>query len=312
MTIIKHTNKILSGFHNKRLVILGGLGFLGRWVTNTALQFGADVIIVDRSNKPSLNADVEVINEDILITQKLEALFKKADFVVHLAGNLGTESTFSNLPKTIEDNVVVTAKVIEACLKVGRRAVFPTVGNDWLNPYTISRKCAADFGIMANLECGGDFRVLKIMNAYGPWQAYNSTRKIIPTFIRQFLLNEPAEIYGDGNQCIDLIHAQDVSVALLLGCLSEKLPIDRYIEVGTSIPYRVIEVAEIIRKLAGSSSRLKFVGKRKGEPMHSVTLAKDDILKRITCFEPEIPLEKGLAETFNWYTKNPSYLEIAN
>lgn len=303
----------LGELRSKRLLVTGGLGFLGRWVTALASEHGAIVSILDRNPSPaSLPDAARVVTGDLLTLPDLDEEVQQCDYVVHLAGSLGTESTFSALAETMESNVVGTARIIEACLRSHRRAVYLMVGNDWLNPYTISRRCASDLGIMANLECDGDFRILKTMNAYGPWQAYGGTRKIVPTFIRSCLLDEPIEIFGDGNQCIDLIYARDVAEAILLSCVCDNLPLDRYLEVGAGIPYRVAEVADAIKAMTGSDSELCFAGKRKGEPMHSVTLARDDSLKIQTGFSPSTPLTEGLRQTLDWYLKHPGYLGLSN
>jgi nucleoside-diphosphate-sugar epimerase len=305
------TENLLESLRNQHLLITGGFGFLGRWVTEVALRFGAKITLVDRTvGKEAYGTSVTLIKGDIVSLENLDTLIKHCDAVVHLAGSVGTESTFKDLQATIKDNVVISTKVIESALRLRRRTVLPMVGNDWLNPYTISRKCAADLAIMANLECEGNFRVLKIMNAYGPWQKYNSCKKIVPTFIRQCMLNEPIEIFGDGNQCVDLIYAEDIAIAVLVSCVSRDLPNNRYIEVGTSIPYRVIEVANMIRQLTSSKSELRFVGKRKGEPLHCITLARDEILHDNVGYRPKVDLKDGLVKTIEWYASNPSCIGI--
>jgi len=305
-----HVTASLSLLADKRLLILGGCGFLGRWVIEAAKSYGAKITVLDNAPSGHEAPPARIIRENLLNSTSLEGLIAESDLVVHLMGTLGTESTFNGLASTMESNVVGTARVIECCLKHGRRAVYPMVGNDWLNPYTISRRCASDLGIMANLESDGDFRILRIMNAYGAWQSYGATHKIIPTFTRQCFLDKTIEIFGDGNQCIDLIHARDVAVAILLACVVNDLPREKFMEVGTGIPYRVIEVAKLILEMTASSAAIHFAGKRKGEPMHSVTLAREDTLRSLTGFEPQTSLEQGLYETLVWYMEHPMFLGI--
>lgn len=300
----------LARLDGKQLLVLGGLGFLGRWVIDVASQYGAVVTVLNRSEASDCQGANMIIQGDIRFTDELDSLVENSDAVIHLAGSLGTESTFSDLPSTVENNVTTTARVIECCLRFKRRAVYPTVGNNWLNPYTITKRCAAKLGFMANEESGGDFRVLKIMNAYGPWQRHDHSRKIIPTFFRCCVLGEPIEVYADGNQCIDLIFARDVAVAFLLAAVEDDLPRDDYIEVGTGIPQRVKEVAELTKKVAGSTVPVKILyRKRKGEPWPSVTLAEDLTLQEKTGFVPEVSLEEGLSQTFEWYLENMRYLD---
>jgi UDP-glucose 4-epimerase len=304
-------NEILEKLHNYHLLITGGFGFLGRWVIEVALRSGANIIVLDRAKKAhDLGNSVEIIEKDIISCENLDMIINQCDAVVHLAGSVGTESTFKDLGSTMRDNVVASTKVIESALRSKCRTILPMVGNDWLNPYTISRRCVADLAVMANLECRGSFRVLKIMNAYGPWQSYNCAQKIIPTFIRRCMLNEPIKIFGDGYQCVDLVYAEDVATAILLSCVSENLPNDRYIEVGTGIPHRVREVAEMVKQFMNSKSELIPAGKRSGEPLHCITLARDETLRSAVGFWPTVTLEDGLKRTIEWYSLNPSYLGI--
>jgi len=308
---------LLEKLHDYHLLITGGFGFLGRWVIEVALRFGANIILLDRTRQTSnYDKSVEIIEKDILSCENLDKIINQCNAVIHLAGSVGTESTFKDLESTIRDNVVTSTRIIGSVLRSNRKrkvrlkTVFPMVGNDWLNPYTISKRCAADLAIMANLECRGDFRVLRIMNAYGPWQSYNCARKIIPTFIRQCMLNEPIKIFGNGYQCVDLIYAEDVAIAILLSCISSDLPNDRYIEVGTGIPHRVREVAEMVKQFTNSKSELIPAGKRRGEPLHCITLARDETLRIAIGFWPSVTLEDGLKKTIEWYSLNPSYLGI--
>lgn len=310
MNYITEENSILQALRKKRILIIGGLGFIGRWIIQTALECNAVVTVMDRSRGRLDLSSVEVIPEDVMSSSRLQSIVDNSDFVIHLAGSLGTDSTFADLHVTALNNVVATAKVIECCLKAKRRTLIPTVANDWLNPYTITRRCAADLAIMANAECDGDFRIMKVMNAYGAWQAYSHTHKLIPVLFRQCFLGEEISIYGDGNQCVDLIHARDVADAFLRTCVVDDIPRDRYIEVGTGIPYRVLEVVGFVQDIVGSKAPVRLVGKRRGEPLHAITLATNDYLSTATGFNPQIKLEEGLRDTMQWYQKHPSYLGI--
>jgi UDP-glucose 4-epimerase len=300
----------LRGLAGMSLLVTGGLGFIGRAVVEAAQSRGARVTVLDRRPAAADDPHVEVVQGDVVGYPPLPGLIERSAAVVHLAGTLGTESTFADLEDTVTNNVTATARVIASCLRVGRRAVYLTVGNDWLNPYTITRRCAADLGLMANAECGGDFRVLRVMNAYGPGQRFTSSVKVVPSFVRQCMLNEPISVYGDGNQCVDLVHVHDVAAAILHAILLDDLPLDRCLEVGTGVPHRVLEVAYAVRAVSGATSAIEFVGRRRGEPLHSVTLARDDTLAQASGLGPWITMEEGIADAYAWYVANPSYLGL--
>ncbi len=305
----RRIKKVLESLNGKNILVTGGLGFIGRSVIEVAHSNSATITVLDRS-RGQLDSDICMINDDLLTYDGLDRVVYNSDFIIHLVGSLGTDSTFSHLESTVRDNALASTRLIELLVKYGRRAVFTMVGNDWLNPYTISKKCAADLCLMSNLESKGDIRVLKVMNAYGPRQLYNHTKKIIPSFMRSSLLDQKMDIFGNGEQIIDLIHSKDVATALLLSCLVDELPLNKYIEMGSGSGISVLEVAKLVRKITNSNCKIEFQGKRKGEPLNSKTLMTDLSFLNCTGFSPKIDIHRGLEETYKWYLKNPQFLGI--
>jgi UDP-glucose 4-epimerase len=304
------TNKMLTKLKGKRVLVTGGLGFLGRWVCQLAASQGASVFAFDRGEKESIDG-VTVFRGDVLSSVKLEMLIDEADIVIHLAGVLGTDSTFNDLLGTVQGNVDVSAKLIQLCARRRRRTLLPTVGNDWANPYTITRQCVDKLCFMANAEMSADFRVAKIMNAYGPWQRFGVSKKIIPSFVHSCIADEPITIYGTGKQIIDLVHAKDVAHGLLLMSLAEEFPADKPVDLGCGGNGRtVIDVAEMIIQLTGANTQINYCAKRRGERLDSITLADTSALHEISGFIPEIILEDGIIETIAWYYEHKNYLAL--
>jgi UDP-glucose 4-epimerase len=305
----------LYDLKDKRLLVTGGAGFLGSWVSTLALLHGADVTIYDikapvfQTFSPN-KIHYHYVHENIQHGKKLDKLVKHSDLVIHLAGILGTDSTFNNLTGTLATNVIGSSHLLNACIKYQTPTVIPSVGNGWQNPYTISRECVADLCFMANEEFHSDFRVLRIMNAYGPGQHYNKSKKIIPSFIRHCEKEESIEIFGTGEQTIDLVFAADAATALLLTALSGIFPKHNPVTFGLGKPISVLNAAIKIQRLYEKSVCVSFKGKRQGEPLDSITLSDNSLFKALTGFDPTIDHEQGLSETVQWYKNHKEYLYL--
>jgi UDP-glucose 4-epimerase len=287
-------------------LVTGGSGFLGRWLVRALTHAGIEVTSLDRS-ATTAEEGVHGITGDIN-SLDLEPLVNNCDVVVHLAGFLGTESTFASISRAVQDNTVSTARVIEACIECGRRAVFTTVGNDWLNPYTITKQAASELALACNAELHTDFRVVKV--TYGSFQRFGKSRKVVPTFLRALFTGESMPVHGDGEQLIDLIHAADVADALVVAVTDPHFPRDGVVEVGTGEGTSVLDLAHRLAEAATAVATVGYVGRRIGEPVGSRTIALPGYLTGSTRWSPKISLRGGLSETTAWYREHPAYLDL--
>jgi len=177
------------------------------------------------------------------------------------------------------------------------------------NPYSITKDCAERFAWMFNKEHGVKISVVRALNAYGPRQRSRPVRKIIPNFILPALKGEDLIVYGDGTQVMDMIWVGDVAKILVQALLvdhgqytyepvsSDVLP--PVFEAGSGVPTTVAEIADLVINCAGSSSKIRYVPMRPGEPPKSVVVGNPETLRPL--FEgkiPElVPLEEGIALT---------------
>ncbi|HZU47966.1 MAG TPA: NAD-dependent epimerase/dehydratase family protein, partial [Mycobacterium sp.] len=142
---------------------------------------------------------------------------------------------------------------------------------------------------------GADVAVARIFNTYGPRMRPDDGR-MVPTFCRQALLNEPITVAGSGHQTRSLCHVDDTVAALLALAASD---ITGPVNIGNPTELTVLRVAESIRGHAGSTSPIHYVPAAQDDPQRrcpDIRVAREQL-----GWEPKVGPEEGLAETVDWF-----------
>ena len=142
---------------------------------------------------------------------------------------------------------------------------------------------------------GLDVRVPRIFNTYGEWMRADDGRAV-PTFIIQALAGEPLTVHGDGSQTRSLVHVDDEVEGLLRLLASDWTD---PCNVGNPHEVTVLELAETIVELAGSSSTIEFVARPVDDP--EVRRPDTTTARRELDWEPAVALRDGLARTIEWF-----------
>ena len=195
----------------KTVLVTGGAGFIGGYVVEELLGRGYIVHILDSRGRTVPGAITTL--GDIRDTAAVGHAVWHADGVIHLAGVLGTAEMIAAPRPAIEVNVFGALNVFEAAATHGSPVVNIATGNHWMdNTYSISKDTADRFARMFVAFRGGRITTVRAFDAYGPRQVPaapfgpSRVRKIIPSFICRSLTGLPIEVYGDGEQVIDLIY----------------------------------------------------------------------------------------------------------
>ena len=280
-----------------RCLVTGGKGFIGAHIVDLLRARGHETHTYDlRDGKSTLDAE------------QLYQAARGMDVVFGCSGKLGSAETFAEIESTISTNVIGTLNALEACRRNGIPLVYISLKNEWLNPYMISKHTGTHLCEMYNSYCGTPTAVMRGLNAYGPGQHWGKVRKVIPTFIVNALQGKPLRLFGDGKQIIDLIYVRDMAEIMIrlweCGCWGA------VIDGGTGVPVMVEEVARKVIEMAGSNSTIEYEPMRRGEPEHAIALADPGPARRLLNYYPETSLEKGLAQTIDWYRQH--YLEVCD
>jgi dTDP-glucose 4,6-dehydratase len=142
---------------------------------------------------------------------------------------------------------------------------------------------------------GTDVRIVRIFNTYGPRMRADDGR-LVSNFVTQALAGEPLTVHGDGQQTRSLCYVEDLVTGLLavLEC-----DYHRPVNLGSEDERTVLEVAELVRAVARSSSPITFVAGASGDPARR--RPDTALVRRLTGWQPSTSLDEGLAHTVEWF-----------
>ena len=163
--------------------------------------------------------------------------------------------------------------------------------------YDEAKRYAEALTMAYHRQHGVETRIVRIFNTFGPRLRPDDGR-MIPNFISQALDGEPLTVYGDGSQTRSVQYVDDLVEGVYRLMQSEER---RPVNVGNPVEHTVKEVAEAILRLSGSQSPLAYNPLPKDDPKQrcpDITRARD-----VLGWEPEVPAEKGLALTLEWFVR---------
>lgn len=303
---------------DKKVVVTGGLGFIGSHIVER-LNNNNEVIIVDDESTGKIeniqHLDFSKIDTTLgsITSINLKEIFEGCDYVFHLAAQTSVPESVDNPFNSNEVNITGTLKVLEAARNAGvKKVVFssssavygetktiPITENTPINPispYAISKATG-------ELYCRAYSKLyelstisLRYFNVFGPRQDPNSQyAAVIPIFINRMLQNESPVIYGDGNQTRDFVSVKKVVDANLLAAESNECG---EFNIGLGKSTTINELFNIIEGIIGKDIEPLYQTERHGDIKHSVA----DISKaKILGYEYDDVFQEDLIETIKWF-----------
>jgi UDP-glucuronate 4-epimerase len=321
-----------------RVVVTGGVGFIGYHVTRALAMRGDDVVVVDdfsdapypraskRRNASDLSAEfprIRIVEGCVTDRDRLAPLFEGARVVVHLAGLAGVRPSFADPARYARVNVEGTAVVHELALKVGvARLLFASSSSVYGNatplpahedapamspesPYAASKR-SAELGALAlsltmpSMPC----TALRFFTVYGPRQR---PEMAITLFTRAVIEGRPIVMFGDGSMRRDFTHVDDIVPGVLAAAESAP-PGFRAYNLGSGAPIRLDALVGLIGRTVGTEPVLR----RNPVPLGDVDATFADITRarRELHWEPRVPIEDGLRSVVDWVRANPGQVPI--
>jgi UDP-glucose 4-epimerase len=296
----------------QRVLVTGGNGFIGRSVVQQLLWRNMIPVVFDRHIKTQ-SPGCELILGDVRDATQVNEAVAHVDGVIHLAGVLGTQETIRNPLPAAQTNIMGGLHVFEAVAQYGLPCSYAAVGNHWMqNTYSITKTAVERFAQMYNTERDCSIAIVRALNAYGPGQSvaapfgYSKVRKIMPAFICRALSGMDIEVYGDGQQIMDMVLVRDVADVFVQALLNGPRPDGGVYEAGTGRRTTVLDIAQCVIDTVGDPNvGIAHLPMRPGEPEQSVVVADPATLSDLYSYTPRFTqLEVGVLETVNWYKRH--------
>lgn len=300
-----------------KVLVTGASGFIGGYVLEELLARGHHPIAFDRHKKSDavLPSGVDFFQGDITDDVSVTEAVAHSDAFIHLAGVLGTQETINNPNPAAYTNILGGLNLFKASAQYKVPGVNIAVGNYWMNnTYSITKSTMERFAKMFNKESGTNITIVRALNAYGPRQVAappygpSKVKKIMPAFINRALDGKRIEVYGDGQQIMDMIYVGDVAQTLVsaLEWTLTNGPNDgeqgrKIFEAGSGEDTTVQEIAQYVNVACGRPGMaIEFTPMRPGEPEHSVVLGDPKTLAPLS-LRPFKSLDEGVAETVKYF-----------
>ena len=315
-------------FRGKRVLVTGGAGFLGSHLCERLLAVGAEVLCVDnyftgrRSNITHLlNSPMfEALRHDVTVP-----LFVEVDAIFNFACPASPIHYQFDPVATTKVSVIGAINMLGLAKRVkcpilqastseiyGDPSVHPQTEGYWgnVNPigpracYDEGKRCAETLFFDYLRQHNVAIKVMRIFNTYGPRMHENDGR-VVSNFIVQALRGEPISIYGTGMQSRAFCYVDDlIEGALRLMCAP--LNLTGPINIGNPVELTIIELAQKIIELTGSSSEIVFREATQDDPQQrrpDISLAKSKL-----GWEPHIAIDEGLTKTIEYFKSKLSDL----
>ena len=305
----------------KRVLVTGGAGFLGSHLCERVLADDCDVLCLDnfftgtRDNILGLfkSPHFELLRHDISQPLSIEV-----DEIYNLACPASPIHYQFDPVQTTKTSVMgainvlslarrTKARVLQASTSevYGDPTVHPQPEFYWgnVNPigprscYDEGKRCAETLFFDYWRQHAMPIKVVRIFNTYGPRMHPNDGR-VVSNFIVQALRGEDLTIYGDGSQTRSFCYVDDL-IDGFMRMMASPADFVGPVNMGNPGEFTMIELAEAVLRLTGSSSKLCFMPLPKDDPRQrqpDISLAREKL-----DWEPKVPLEVGLVATIEYF-----------
>ena len=304
-----------------KVLVTGGAGFIGSWVTRALLAEGHDVTVVDNLSKGfrKLVPDGVRFIEGDLRDERLPEWLRGHDAVIHMAAFIEVARSVEQPVVFAENNIVNGVRLLEAMHRadVGK-IVFsssatvygipqrlPIREEDPLgaqnNPYGATKVSMEAFVATYNQLYGMDALILRYFNPYGPNELHEPETHAIPNFIKAVLAKQPIPLYWNGEIVRDYFYVEDLARAHTAVLALSGL---QYFNVGSETGAKTIDVLRESMDIAGYEVPIEDLGERPGDV--AASYASSARLMAATGWRAQVPLREGLERTVAWFRSRGS------
>lgn len=316
----------------KRVLVTGGMGFVGSNLSHRLVEEGAEVTIIDNMlpdhggnlfNLQGIAPVVQVNFADIRSKHAMNHLVQNQEYIIHLAGQVNHVASMVDPLSDLQINTQGTLTLVEACRthnpdakivfsgtrgSYGKAAQVPVAEDHPSNPlgvYAVTNAAAEQFLRVYQETYGIKSVRLRITNTFGPrHQMKHNQYGVANWFMRQALDNLPITVMGDGSIQRDYLYIDDLVEAILVAATTDAA-YGEVINIGRGAPTSFLELAEQVVSAVGKGSikKVPFSAERLAlEPGHYY--ADTSKAKRLLHWSATTSIEAGLIKTRDFYNEH--------
>jgi dTDP-glucose 4,6-dehydratase len=307
---------------DRHVVLLGGAGFLGLHLATRLHGHGARVTVVDNlvtSRRDGIDSLSESLGIDFIeanISDGIPIDHGDVDYVMQFA-SAASPIDYARYPiETLRVGSTGTENALELARKSGATFMFATTGQIYGDPlispqhesywgnvnsvgprsvYDEAKRYGEAITMAYHREYGMDVKLPRIFNTFGPGMRPNDGRAV-PAFMTAALLGRPLPVHGDGSQTRSLCYVDDLVDGLVRLLRSDHIgPMN----VGNPTETSILELAELIIEITGSTSTIEF----KPRPVDDPQVRVPDISLAAARLHwwPQVTMKDGLVRTIGWF-----------
>ncbi|HEX8775570.1 MAG TPA: NAD-dependent epimerase/dehydratase family protein [Pyrinomonadaceae bacterium] len=302
-----------------RVVVLGGLGFMGSHICRELLARGYPVRIFDRlyalrTLVEDIEDALEIVEGDMALTDDVMNVISEADTVIHLVHTTVPGSSMKDPAYDLSSNVVASVGWLSRLHETKvRRLIYVSSGGTVYGPpqtnpikenhptepissYGITKLTIEKYVAMYAAMFGIDYCVVRPSNVYGPGQKLHIGQGVIGVLTDRALRGEPLEVWGTGESLRDYLHVEDL-VQAISGLVAYTGP-QRVFNISSGVGHSVLDIIRILNGCLGFVPALLYKPDRGFDV--PVNVLDSSRLHAETGWRPAIGLEDGIARTVEW------------
>ena len=336
MLVEPKPSKEFPGFAKARVVITGGLGFIGSALAARLVALGSDVLLVDNLapnyggnlfNIAPIRDRLRVEIVDVRDTARLKPLLEGCDHLFNLAGQTSHLDSMHDPVTDLEINCLAQLTLLEACRAVcprativfastrqiyGRPNYLPVDEKHPLHPVDVNgvNKMAGEaYHILYHDVYGMKATALRLTNTYGPRMRIKDARQtFVGVWLRAALESKAFEVWG-GTQKRDFTYVDDAVEAFLLAAMHDETK-GKVFNLGGEAVVSLAKLAELLVAANGGGGfeRREFPAERRRIDIGDY-YADDAVFRRLTGWRHTVPLAEGLHRSLAYFRENlPHYV----
>lgn len=305
----------------KKILVTGGAGFVGSHLCERLLNEGHEVFCLDNFFTGQKQNVVHLLNNpyfELIRHDVTTPFFIEADEIYNLACPASPIHYQYNPIKTMKTSVMgainmlglakrINAKILQASTSevYGNPLVHPQHESYWGNVNPIGERSCYDEGKRAaetlfmdyNKQNNVSIKIIRIFNTYGS-RMHPDDGRVVSNFIVQALKNQDITVYGKGEQTRSFQYVDDL-VEGMIKMMDSPNSFTGPVNIGNPHEFTIMELAEKVIELTGSSSKIIYKPLPSDDPM----MRKPDIelAKKELDWSPKINLDEGLVETIKYF-----------